>query len=119
MSNGGGSVYERTIGELILSARGGTITDEDKVPQAQAVSELKRNGIRYEFRKRDKMEGVWIANGHSSLERLLAGTPWASQWARSLIRLKGAEKSDKGMKFGVTLQRAIWLPITTVLPQED
>jgi putative DNA primase/helicase len=130
--SGNGSTIERTIGELVNAARNRERqVDEDDgcgamISQDVAQSELKRHGIRYEIEETltngvyQVREGIWIANKHSALSRFLANTPWSAQWARSLIRLKYAQKSEKVMKFshGV-VQRAIWLPISVVLPDGE
>jgi putative DNA primase/helicase len=135
MAGGNGSIYERTLGELIAAARGierqpKDQSDEDcydLVPATQARAELTRNGIKYKYEVDNTAldasgrptirEGIFVANGHSTLARLLAGTPWSSQWQRSLIRLRGAEKSKGAEKFSHgAVHRAIWLPISVVLP---
>jgi putative DNA primase/helicase len=135
-ASGGNMVYERTIGELLSSARPkGSISEDDgeMIPARIADAELKRLGIRYEESGSDKAEqrdsddgkaervdlgeGVWIANSNSNMQRLLANTPWSAQYRLTLQRLPGARKSSSMMKFGSSgTHRAVWVPMAAIFP---
>lgn len=103
--------------------------------QAVALEHLLRLGIRHEkplihaMTAPDKIraeagaigEGFWIADSHYALKQLLRNTPWASQWSRTLARLRGACRSGvKTIRFGAhSSLKAVFLPLETVTPKEE
>ena len=107
---GNGAAYECTVGRLILAAGG---RDEQISPDI-ADRELRQIGIRA------NIDGAYVSNSHPALALLLAGTPWVSDWARSLARLPGAVKRDKAMRFGPGhVAKAVWVSIITIDPSEE
>ena len=84
----GGSPIECTLGRLISAALGRDTIDTDK-----AEMELRARGIRSD------PGGIIVSNTHPELARILADTPWAAGWGRTLSRLPGAESVSKPVRF--------------------
>lgn len=73
---------ERTIGELVMEARYGTVY------KTAADQTLRRHGI-----LATHGDGVMIANKHSGIAALLKGTPWDIRWDYQLKRVDGADSA--------------------------
>jgi len=72
-----------SIGELILRAN--RVSDSSNIQvDDEAISELAKHGIKCE------VEGVTIGNSCDPLKKILAETPWHSEWGRPLRELPGA-----------------------------
>ncbi|WP_366654456.1 DUF6371 domain-containing protein [Fodinicurvata sp. EGI_FJ10296] len=107
---GTGTGHDRTIGELVDAARG---KDDNLVPDS-ANKTLRRHGIRYEPPNVGKGHGagIWIANQHQALKRILRDTPWGTNWRNGLLSIDGAVKSSDAIRFGAgAVSRAVFLPI--------
>jgi putative DNA primase/helicase len=128
---GNGSIYERTIGDLIASVA--KEYQDEVIPPDNALVYLRRYGIRVErlnpLGSTPSAEApypgagdgyyVWFANSHSALERVLRDTSWAVQWAVPLARAPGAIKSKSSMKFGHGSSfRAVAVPFKAIDPTE-
>lgn len=99
-----GSV-DRSVGELVQIAQG--LTDHD-VKQDEASSTLRRMGLRVD------MDVLYVANTHSGVKKMLANTPWTTNWARVLKRLDGAQAIGT-MRFAGVADRCVGLPMDLVL----
>jgi hypothetical protein len=70
---------------------------------------IKRNGV--------KVDGqlLIVSNSHNAIAKILKESPWPHQWGRILRRIDGAEAS-KPQRFGPgTVQRAVAIPVSTIL----
>lgn len=81
----------RTVGELILNARGDTMPHEEmfKVNQKIAETTLKRIGFRIEGQM------VLISDNSDFVTRALSQTPYTKNYHTYLIRMNGAVKVEK------------------------
>jgi putative DNA primase/helicase len=91
-----GRRYDRSIGDLInfvvADIQGIAPTDPD-LKDREATDTLARLGIRI------IREQLCISDSHAELKRLLANTPWATNWRHQLRRIEGAE-SKNCVRFG-------------------
>lgn len=111
---GNGGTAEATVGRLIVAAAG----HDERIPADIAAAELRQIGIRYA--DRDGLPGVFISTNHPAIAAMLLGTPWHSSWSRTLLRLPGAEASQKTMRFGLgAVSKATWLPYPTIDPDDE
>lgn len=99
-----GSV-DRSVGELVQAAKG--LTDHD-VKQDDAADTLRRMGLRVD------LDVLYIANTHTGVRKILANTPWTTNWARVLKRLDGAQAMPT-MRFAGVSDRCVGLPLDLVL----
>jgi putative DNA primase/helicase len=110
------------LAEVVRTAAG---ENGEKIA-ALAQAELLRHGIKFEddpkvfeknkitFEEGEKPCGVWISNTHTALKKHLEGTPWSSQWSRTLRRLPGVVALDRtapGIRFAGELGRAVFVPL--------
>jgi putative DNA primase/helicase len=94
----GGRVEELSIGEMI------EMSEEGLNPLAADFSKvLCRHGIRVE------KDRVLIANQHSGIQKILAGTPWGD-WARILRRIPGTIAVPVPLRFAGVKARATSIP---------
>lgn len=100
---------ERSIGELIASA---AEKREDFFSPADAHDALLRVGIRVD--RTGDNDQFLVANEHSGIARLLAGTPWSHGWKRILRRVKGAQPSPEAVRFAGVRSRATGIPLGLV-----
>jgi len=96
-------VKTRTIGELIQT--GCYMRSDSDLDTVDAVDTLRRHGIAVGQNKVGSYT-VAFANSHPVLERVLADTPWAKAYGRTLKRLPGAEQHDP-RKYGATSHRGV------------
>ena len=62
---------------------------------------------------------IEIARAHP-LSRILAGTPWAASWGRTLQRVAGSESSHRRIRFGsMAPSLAVFLPRNALEGAED
>ena len=109
-----GTRIEATVGRLIAAVA--HPSDREAITAETADRELKQMGIRFE---RAPEAGIWVSSSHPALRRLLAGTPWASSWSRSLSRLPGASVAQRAKRFAFGHQaRAVWIPWIVLEPEE-
>ncbi|MFT4118727.1 CHC2 zinc finger domain-containing protein [Bradyrhizobium sp.] len=103
-----GHTSERSIGELISRAlRQGYDGD---IGRGAAEETLLRIGVKIDG------QGFKVANTHSALEKILAGTPWAGkQHGRILKRLSGAKVHETERYGSGGTHRGVWLPASSVL----
>lgn len=104
-------VQERNIGELIRIA-GGILSDK-KFDAPEANERLNRMGI--------KVTGLSVVIGNSvdSINKMLAGTHWAKNYNKILMRLDGAEDCEP-TRFGSGMKiRATRIPFQTLFVNEQ
>jgi putative DNA primase/helicase len=105
---GDNKFQDMTMGELVKIASG---AQDAPLMAGVADKELRRHGLKSEN------GGIWISNTHTALKKHLEGTPWSSQWARSLRRLPGTKPLDReapAIKFAGELGRATFVPIDLI-----
>lgn len=91
-----------SVAEL-LSEYYGSADDPDMGDRA--LSYLLRIGLKPEN------GGLWVANKHSELSRIMQGTPWASGWRETLAGATGAVASKKAIYFKeYVTSKAVLLP---------
>lgn len=101
-------VVDRTVGELINAAY--SLDGAHGITQSNADAELRRFGIRV-----DREGGFYVSTSADTIKRALGDTPWASNWARPLRMLKGADNVRNSITFSPGMRtRAIWLPLALV-----
>jgi hypothetical protein len=102
---GGGSKFERTIGELILRAAGPFHIDGEIVRKDDADARLKRLGFKV-------VEGGFlVANNSNYIDGLLKETNWSKNHQKILIRIPGSEQVDS-TRFAPTVRsRAVFIPL--------
>lgn len=100
-----GRTEEYTVSELLEMSINGT---EGDLYGDRAEKILQRLGLRFAD------NGLWIANKHTGLTKILSGSPWASGWSRTLSAIPGARKSGKSpISFSrYDKSRAIWIPVS-------
>src|SRR3990167_9621671 len=77
---------DASLGELILIVSEG-YTESGITPE-DAARELRLTGFKTDG------EHIYIANKSEPIKKILAGTPWASEWARPLKDIYKAESTD-------------------------
>jgi putative DNA primase/helicase len=101
---------ETPVGTLIsLAFSEGT---ETQVLRDEATRELGNVGIKALVI--GGIMGIAVASSHSQMAKILAGTPWADAWARSLARLDNSRsgRDFDPVRFGPNIKsRAVWVPI--------
>jgi len=103
-----GLVEDVSVSELIESAFSGDYRASD------ALVTLKRIGLKPDLKTR----GLWIANQHDGLARVLKGTPWATGWARTLGGIPDAVKSSAPVYFTkYDKQRAVHISEAWLAPE--
>lgn len=94
-----GTVLERTVGEVVEIARHG---GDPQLGAHEAGLWLERRGVRV-----GDGQQLFVANNHTKLSEIFAGTPWPVNWNNLLKRLPGA--SD-GRAYLVGRQvRGVWV----------
>ena len=109
VSLGNGPTLDVTLGRLMSAAFGA----DDRIPRDTADSELREYGIKA---RPTAPFGVWVSTSHPALAKVLAGTPWAANWSRTLSRLPDAvSATDKVIRFGLGHRsRAVWVPLNVL-----
>lgn len=104
----------RAIGELVEICVSGLDEKDGDVSLTVAEQTIKRCGLAV-VAARDPFDEhrIAVANAHKALSRMLAGSPWATSWARTLTRLKGAEKTGT-MRFAGVTSKAVTVPISSI-----
>lgn len=115
---GTGQVVDRTIGELIDAAL--SIGDKHEITRDEARSVLKRHGLRTQDMAETTCSvsgaGLWVANRHSALTRIVNETPWRASWAQALARLPGAIKSTRSVRISAGVStRAVFIPASSII----
>lgn len=110
-----GAPTESTIGELVEACDPPTLNDSlPDVPMQVASKHLRRWGIKV------APEGLKISTTHSGIGRLLAGSPWATQWSVFLRRLPGATIPRQTERFlGGIVSKIILIPWATINGEQD
>jgi putative DNA primase/helicase len=108
-----GGQVSRTIGELIQRGAGiGEGANDMTITADVAIDTLKRHGIKVEGGY--KAATVSFANRHRELQRILQGTAWEASYARTLLRVVGAERHEP-LKYGGATMRGVRLPVVAVV----
>jgi putative DNA primase/helicase len=105
----GDKLKNLTLAELVRLAAG----ENGEAMATCANNELKRHGMAWDGAK----NGVWVSNTHTALKEHLAGTPWSSQWARTLRRLPDAEplaRDAPAIRFAGLRSRATLIPLVLI-----
>jgi hypothetical protein len=89
---------ERTVDELCDIALG--LVDEPFIEPQQAADTLLRHGFRADT------DGLVVSSSHGEVRRLLAGTQFERNHARTLMRLAGSMALDS-VRFKGSIQRAV------------
>jgi putative DNA primase/helicase len=89
---------ERTVDELCDIALG--LVDEPFIEPQQAADTLLRHGFRADT------DGLVVSSSHGEVRRLLAGTQFERNHARTLMRLAGSVAMDS-VRFKGSIQRAV------------
>lgn len=97
---------DRAIGEIIHELINPQY-DPDMIP-AKAVATLGRYGLKIE----EGNLGIWVATNVMPLNKLMQSSVYAHGWQKVLQRNPSCRKSDKSLRFGGEVSRAIYLPIT-------
>lgn len=89
-------------------------------PKESADNYLRRHGmmIKWTASKDVESAALLVANNHTELERLMAGTPYGTDLKGQLARIPGAFKCE-AQRFNGTLSRSVGLPLARVLDGED
>lgn len=106
-------VRDYSLGELVEVLKGDDATP--LLPLAEVRALLRAAGIK-------PMEmagqlGLAISTTHPALRAMLARTPWANSWGRSLSRVPGARASSAvpAQHYGPGLtSRAVWVPLSAL-----
>lgn len=101
----GGSKYERSVGELVLTAA--RLKGGEKVTEDEANSRLKRIGIKYDPDSRK----IIFANRHAWIKKTLEGTNWVGSHAKILQRIEGAVSIESTGFAGGLKSRAVGVPL--------
>lgn len=98
-----GYFVNRSVAELVNISRGYEKSDQDGVTYDSASNELLRLGLKVEpFH-------VIISNNHDGIKGILRNTAWATNHARTLGRITGAQPTDP-IRFKSALTRAVSVP---------
>lgn len=100
----------RTIGEVIRAA---SDSDDPQLTADAADRWLRRHGLKVG-------DGfLFIANSHTELSRIFAGTPWPLNWNNLLKRWPGRRTPNDPVRLTTgVLKRGIELPLPSVIGQE-
>lgn len=103
-----------SVNELVRVACGQTIEGVTITQPNSAEAVLQRHGIRTM-----QAEGVLIlSNTSEQLKHLMVGTPFEADLRGVLLRVKGAKRYPKAVKFSGIPSRAISLPLEPLLTDE-
>lgn len=104
-------IQERAIGELIHIIFGGR-SDLD-VSQKVADETLARYGLRVQRKgstSASEVEGIWVGNAVPTLNRIMQTSDYFEGWHGVLSRHPYAKKSERALRFGGVVSRAIYMP---------
>lgn len=102
---------EVSVNEIIRAAYG-LETEGLTLGQAAAEAQLQRHGMRIDGKK------LVLSNTSDQLRALVAGTPFEADLRGVLLRVRGAERYDKPVKFNGVTTRAITLPIEGIITDD-
>lgn len=109
-----GVARTRTVGELIERATyTGEAGADEAITREEAVGALKRSGLCVDDSDPLSPPILCVANSHLGLAKITAGTPWATCWPRTLLRLPGAKKGDP-RKFAGATSRCVMIPMSAL-----
>lgn len=108
--NGGASV---TVNELIRYANGREVAGVTLSSSASAEAMLQRHGMRTEGGE------LILSNTSNELRRLMEGTPFEADLRGVLLRVRGAKRYEKPIKFNGITSRAITLPLERLLTDDE
>jgi putative DNA primase/helicase len=114
----GTPMLKRNLGDLVDAARkiGYDFDDQERVPRDIAVQELRSFGIK----ATKENDGILISTTHPKLQKMLERTPWASNWRRPLLSLRGAMASPKNVRYGrFHCTPAVFIPIKDEEPDGE
>lgn len=107
--HGGASV---TVNELIRYSQGQEVPGVTLGTNASADAVLQRHGMRCEGKV------LVLSNTSNELKRLLEGTPFEADVKGALLRVRGATKYPRTIKFNGITTRAIQLPLDHLLTDD-
>lgn len=103
-----GRQMTRNVAELVEAAQSRANSLHVNLEPSGAIALLARHGFRVEE------DGVWVANSHPEIARILRDTPWAGGHRRVLARLQGAECSETSIRFAGAKTRAVKVPLSLI-----
>lgn len=102
---------EISVNELIRVACNVHVEGCSYSDPSNAAAVLERYGMRI-----DQVENVLILQNNSkNLQELMAGTPFETDLRGVMLRVRGAAKYRKPIKFGGVLSRAVTVPLSPLL----
>lgn len=101
--------YETQIGMAVQRALG--YIDADFTAQ-EAITALKNIDIRI----KDKWVAVRKPSQH--IERVLRGTPWVANWARTILNCGGTQLTESPTRYGKTTAHAVLIMAERFKPEE-
>ena len=104
----GGTLGDITVYELIREAH--TLKREGDIDQKIAGDTLKRNGIRIDEEKGELLFGTSVPN----LKALLKNTAYSTDARGQLLRLPGAARVDKSLRFNGSPSKSVSVPLSLV-----
>lgn len=107
--NAEGRQMTRNVAELVEAAQSRSKALQVNLETSSAIALLTRHGLRVDT------DGVWVANSHPEITRMLRDTPWAGSHRRVLARLQGAECSETSIRFSGVKTRAVKVPLSMIL----
>lgn len=96
---------ERAIGEIIYELIHPQY-EPDIIP-SKAIATLGRYGLKIE----ENNLGIWVATNVLPLNKLMGSSVYAQGWQKVLQRNPSCKKSDKSMRFGGEVSRALYIPM--------
>lgn len=100
-----------SVNELVRIAYGYEV-DGVTLAQASAEAMLQRHGMRLDGKN------LILSNTSVQLRSLMAGTPFEADLRGVLLRVRGATRYEKSIKFSGVTSRAIMLPIDNILTDD-
>ncbi|AWK85045.1 hypothetical protein [Azospirillum thermophilum] len=117
---GSGPAFERPVASLIAAAAGGAPDYTGKLdgPSVDGVAPdvAEMHLLHLGMRVARDAGMLWVARAHSRMASLFKETPWAAAWETQLGRVNGAVKTtQKPMRFGSLVKRAVGVPLSEIL----
>ena len=95
-------IQDRSIAELMdAAAERAAVTPDEQKTSAQTLG---LHGMRGD------PDGMVISVSHSAIAKMLRDTEWAKTWARTLLRIPGANRTMQAVRFGSIRTRGVEIP---------